>query len=656
MQKPIMNLASYTYILLSLLLLNCISTFAINQQPQNNVHDTTKWILQADTAMAANDSLNASRSYYNLGRWFEHNQLRTRAYYYLHKSLDILTAMKHGRGMGITSNYIAAMLSEEGRHNEAMKMYHESIVFFDKFGGEDLIPGAMINIANEYMVLGENDSALQSAYNALDIRLASQDSNQLGYYYWQIGSIYEITGDTLRWYENLQKSYSLRNIPICFRADGLQNLYHDMGWYALCQKQYTQSLAYYDTLYQIGIENNNQGAVSNALASKANVYSALGKYENALPLLLEIREMEVHKVLQNKLAHNNEIANLYLKVNEPEKAIPYLNENIESSGSSFPVKRETTYKLLYRAFKKQGLMADALFWHEKYIALNDSLTNEKEKNTLQELTIQYETEKKEQQIELLTTENRLKNQRINVSIAVVAFLLIVISLILYILSIRKKQATLKQTDLQQQVLRAQMNPHFIFNVLGSIQNFMMQNDTRKASNFLSQFASLTRATLNNSAAETISLADEIAMLKDYIELEKMRSKDKFDFEINYDDKLELDFIQIPPMLIQPFVENAIKHGLNNINYKGLLELKFEDKGAVLHIEIVDNGVGIKNAELNKSKKHRSMSMNIFEQRRIVLAKRTKHAIGLEVIDRHNLNTSQTGTLIKIEIPILAKYD
>jgi tetratricopeptide (TPR) repeat protein len=651
MQKPKMHLALYTYFLLSLLLLNCISTFAVNQPPPNTVHDTTKWILQADTAMAANDSLNASRSYYNLGRWFEHNQLRTRAYYYLHKSLDILTAMKHGRGMGVTSNYIAAMLSEEGRHNEAMKMYRESIVFFDKYGGEDLIPGAMVNIANEYLVLGENDSALQFAYNALDIRLTSQDSNQLGYYYWQIGSIYEITGDTLRWYDNLQKSYSLKNIPICFRADGLQNLYNDMGWYALCQKHYTQSLAYYDTLYQLGIENNNQGAISNALTSKANVYSRLGKYENALPLLLEIREMEVHKVLQNKLAHNNEIANLYLKINEPEKAIPYLNENIESAGSSFPVKREITYMLLYRAFKKQGLMADALFWHEKYIALNDSLTNEKEKNTLQELTIQYETEKKEQQIELLTTENRLKNQRINVGIAIVAFLLIVISLILYILNIRKKQATLKQTDLQQQVLRTQMNPHFIFNVLGSIQNFMMQNDTRKASNFLSQFASLTRATLNNSVAETISLADEITMLKNYIELEKMRSKDKFDFEINYDDDLEVDFIQIPPMLIQPFVENSIKHGFKTLNKNGLLKLNITDKTDWVEFVVEDNGQGFqKNAK--KDKDHKSMAMLIFEKRRKLIQQKYNKDFKFTIINLIDINPETTGVKISINIPIL----
>jgi sensor histidine kinase YesM len=182
---------------------------------------------------------------------------------------------------------------------------------------------------------------------------------------------------------------------------------------------------------------------------------------------------------------------------------------------------------------------------------------------------------------------------------------------------------------------------------------MLKNETKRAAGYLNNFASLTRNILEQSAQEFVSVSDEIETLRSYLELEKMRMEDHFEFEISYDKNMETDFISIPPMLIQPFVENAIKHGLKDINYRGLLELKFEDKGTVLHIEIIDNGVGIKNAELNKAKKHRSMSMNIFEQRRIVLSKRTKHAIGLEVIDRENLNANETGTLVKIEIPIVA---
>ncbi len=181
---------------------------------------------------------------------------------------------------------------------------------------------------------------------------------------------------------------------------------------------------------------------------------------------------------------------------------------------------------------------------------------------------------------------------------------------------------------------------------------MMKNETKRAAGYLNNFALLTRNILEHSAQEFVSVSEEIETLRNYIELEKMRLDNSFEFEINYNEDWEGDFINIPPMLIQPFVENAIKHGLNNLEHKGFLELNFEDKGAILHIEITDNGVGINSERLKPIRKHKSMSMGIFEQRKIIFAKRTKQAIGLEVIDRSTINSDLTGTLIKIDIPIV----
>jgi sensor histidine kinase YesM len=198
-----------------------------------------------------------------------------------------------------------------------------------------------------------------------------------------------------------------------------------------------------------------------------------------------------------------------------------------------------------------------------------------------------------------------------------------------------------------------MNPHFIFNVLGSIQNFMMQNDTRKASDFLSQFASLTRATLNNSAAETISLADEISMLKNYIELEKMRKGDKFDYQIQYDEEMEIDFIQIPPMLIQPFIENAIKHGLKKMESGGFLRIKITDKTDWIEFEIEDNGEGIQESSA-KQKDHKSMAMEIFEKRRKLIQQKHKKDFGFELQNLRDVNPDLSGVRIRIDVPIIEK--
>lgn len=231
-------------------------------------------------------------------------------------------------------------------------------------------------------------------------------------------------------------------------------------------------------------------------------------------------------------------------------------------------------------------------------------------------------------------------------IILLVVLVLIIFLILNILKSRRKQANLVQNELQQQVLRAQMNPHFIFNVLGSIQIFMQHNDMQKASSYLTRFAALTRSTLNFSSADSITLTDEILMLKDYIELEKMRNYDLFDFEIIFNNDTETDLIKIPPMIVQPFIENAIKHGFKNLGRKGFLSITITDK--ISHIEFIveDNGNGIQQKN-ETEKKHVSMATQIFEKRRKLIQQKYKK----DFIFRIETKLNQ-GTKITIGIPVL----
>jgi len=201
------------------------------------------------------------------------------------------------------------------------------------------------------------------------------------------------------------------------------------------------------------------------------------------------------------------------------------------------------------------------------------------------------------------------------------------------------------------VLRSQMNPHFIFNVLGSIQNFMLGNDSKKAAGYLSKFASLTRATLEYSSEDSIALSDEIAMLRNYMELEQMRKPGIFEFEIEYDEGLELDFIQIPPMLIQPFIENAIKHGFKNINKNGILTLTISDKKDWIEFIIEDNGEGIQGKD-NIAKKHHSMAMIIFEKRRKLIQQKYHKDFGFELQNIRDVYPDKSGVRIRIDLPVI----
>lgn len=211
-------------------------------------------------------------------------------------------------------------------------------------------------------------------------------------------------------------------------------------------------------------------------------------------------------------------------------------------------------------------------------------------------------------------------------------------------------------DLEQKSLRLQMNPHFIFNSLNSIQSFILANNRDKAVRYLGKFAKLMRLILYNTRQSFIIFTDELQAINYYLEIEKLRFDEKFDYEVVVDPKIDKDFIAIPPMLIQPFVENAILHGLVNKESKGFLEIKFSlyDQNHI-QCEITDNGVGRQKAEEIKNKsglKHRSRSMEITKERLNIIRKQNKGNAEFEIIDLFDENKIPKGTKVIIIIPYI----
>jgi len=197
------------------------------------------------------------------------------------------------------------------------------------------------------------------------------------------------------------------------------------------------------------------------------------------------------------------------------------------------------------------------------------------------------------------------------------------------------------SNLQRSALQAQMNPHFIFNCLNSIQNFIMQNEKLEAMDYLNRFANLIRQNLEASTSNTILLSDELDMLKNYIELEQMRFNHAFDYVINIGDKLDIGSTFIPPLLIQPFVENAILHGVAGIEQRGKIQIDISKEHQYLYIHIIDNGRGI--IDNQKDKMHKSHAMKITSQR-LDYINSAKDKL-------YNINTtsSEKGTHITISV-------
>jgi two-component sensor histidine kinase/uncharacterized pyridoxamine 5'-phosphate oxidase family protein len=219
----------------------------------------------------------------------------------------------------------------------------------------------------------------------------------------------------------------------------------------------------------------------------------------------------------------------------------------------------------------------------------------------------------------------------------------------------RNELTQRMMELEQASLRAQMNPHFIFNCLNSIQHFMLKGDIKQTNKYISQFGSIIRQTMDNAATANISLSDEINYLTSYLELEQMRFPSSFHYEICLDKKIQPDYTYIPSMLLQPFVENAIRHG---IRYKqegtGLINIKILQDEETMVITIEDNGIGREAAARYKSEQHieyQSKGITLTQKRIDILNTASMEKIDRRIIDLKDENGKSVGTKVVLSFPL-----
>jgi hypothetical protein len=294
---------------------------------------------------------------------------------------------------------------------------------------------------------------------------------------------------------------------------------------------------------------------------------------------------------------------------------------------------------LSKSFYGLHKVDSAYIYLEKYILYKDEVKNI---NTISLLNMQLnnynkvlENEKKTGLLNLLNKDNQLKKQQLKQEASLKKFLIAGLILMLitgvfifrYLVTKRrneklaseKKEVELQQkaVELEMQALRAQMNPHFIFNCLSSINKFILKNDTDTASDYLTRFSRLIRQSLTNSQLSLIPLSDEIEMLRLYLDMERLRFSDSFTYNITYENSIEPETVYVPPMLLQPFCENAIWHGLMHKNGEGKLELVLSLENGHLRCIIADNGVGRARAEEIKTMsngKQKSLGLKITTER------------------------------------------
>ena len=397
------------------------------------------------------------------------------------------------------------------------------------------------------------------------------------------------------------------------------------------------------------------------------------EYEEALDYVLkglEIREKLGQKLI---LVTSLEIVGRVLvKMERYDEAISYL---LRAKAIAEEIETNTFYLEVHeglgRAYKGKGDYETSLAYWEKAYELRAEAYSKEKSDKIQELTRKYEADKREAEIVLLSTENELKDSEAQVRNASILGLLLLLGvggLIAWFRGRRlqhQKQMAVKdkelketefnqtRTELELKALRAQMNPHFVFNCMNSINRLILEDKNEEASRNLGKFSRLIRMILEHSEKEKISLQEELEMLETYIQLESQRFKGRIDYEFEIDPELDAEDVMLPSMVLQPFIENAIWHGLmHKEDQEGKISIKLKEEGDFLHCSIEDDGVGReKSLELkSKTAEHKSMAIKVTQERLGLLGKEDAGDL-IRIVDLKNESNQGIGTRVELSIPI-----
>jgi hypothetical protein len=364
-----------------------------------------------------------------------------------------------------------------------------------------------------------------------------------------------------------------------------------------------------------------------------------------------VKNME--EVAKDKLA----ISKSFEDLGETSEARRELEEAAAIADSiDNPEAKAQAYLALATFYEKDGESQRALKAYKKYSeAVSTTEKKAEAENEQREALIKKQREIESLSKEVSISQQQEKAEQATVSrqkIVIYGLVLIIVIIVTTSYFIYKNAVASKLANqlLALKSLRSQMNPHFIFNALNSVNHFIAQQDERTANKFLSEFSQLMRLVLENSQEDFISLQKEQEILSLYLKLEHYRFRDKFAYTINIDETINTDVIEVPPMLIQPYIENAVWHGLRYKETMGHLFLKIGQQGDLLLVEIHDDGIGRKQSAALKTpnqKKHNSTGIKNIEERLKILntVYKAHYKVFIEDLPEGK------GTIIKISLPI-----
>lgn len=540
-------------------------------------------------AISVNNESELATEYMNLGTTYFNQTNYAKSEEYLQKSKVIFTKLNDTKNLSIVTRKLAQTQEKLKKPVAAAANYETA---------------SKIGYSKQEVVVNSNDASRLRSANLETKEKAIQENLKLN----SENDKAEIVQD----YSNLAEvQIQQNNIPKA--TENLNNAYEISK-----TQQPKQALEINQQIADLYVQKKDFGK---AIAVKKQV----------------LKEDFVQKNTKEKVNQIQELAAIYLKSNDRNEAVKLLENAYQISvEKGHTLEAQKSVLKLDSLYKTDGNTTKSIVLYKDFLAKLPSLLD-KDQSLIDE-KLMKETEEKIAQLE---KEKTLKDELIRkkniFNYSLLGSLVLLLGLVGFILFTLKK-LQIKNKKIALQSLRREMNPHFIFNSLNSVNQFIATNNELEANQYLTKFSKLMRGVMENSAEDFIPFHEELDLLKNYLSLEKSRFQDKFDFDISVDGNLQNQNLQIPGMLIQPFLENAIWHGLRYKSEKGFLKLNFEKIENQLIIKVEDNGIGIKESKRQKTEHQKNRNgrgmKNTLERIKLLNDLYGKN-ISCEVIDKES---------------------
>lgn len=578
--------------------------------------------------------------------------------------LALSQSKKYKEGEVFALNVLGIYYRDRSEYEKAIRYHKQSLKIAEEINNIELQTSALNMLGVVYRRMDKVRLALDNHQQALSIAEKSKHKSEaltksITISYNSIGNIYLTLKQYDRAEEFFQKSLVLEKK---FGSKlGLAINYHNIGYVYEAREIYDKALTNYKKSLEYNNEINSELGRVICNNSIAQVYLKQGSFQKALELIrptLKISENIGDKYYIAMANVNAGWANIELGYYN--NALKHLNEGLriskENNLQSFEAE---SYKYLSELYATQNNYKDALHYNQLYQQKEEQFLNESNQQYMLDLLTKYDVEKKKAQIELLEKENQIINiqlaQRNKIVLFSLLFSVLTIAFLIILHRQRKLEGEKKLLKLEQKLLRSQMNPHFIFNSLLSIKLYMLNNDRDSAVAYLDQFSKLIRTILSTSLEKEISLEEELRTMELYVNIENIRLCNAIDYKVNIENDLDLDNVKIPSLTLQPFIENALWHGLSpKEGYKSLTLSVRQNSDDFVEISIMDNGIGrertMKIETEKKQSQTKSIGIALTKERLANFSKNFTNMHSLNIIDLYK-NNNPSGTQVILKIPL-----